>query len=350
MDSASWHKKGNQEKDCAWVADFLPVRCAVKGLEGVLASDACALSCGTCEVNPCADAPLRVDLGDVDCITAAAQSAADVSDGAAGLIDNALDPIPDYNAAGMCTVNVHWHIGAEHRSEGEYDESYAFDFDGGDEHRKLASEARVGHMCRNAKEMHDSQDDLVAHEYDWKYCVGMNVGLSYEVHWPHSSLGHCQSEWQYQEPFMDGVLCKATMGGVDIATALELIGDRSVGIGVEGQVFTIVNSDDPSSSAYLRPTWDAMNGWDQTLATDRAYYQGSTTGDAADNDDVCRGTGGAVTWHVDRKCHLLEAATMDNLCRQMLLVATDDMSIDVHAHGARETVTPELSTPWTADP
>ena len=49
MDSASWHKKGNQEKDCAWVADFLPVRCAVKGLEGVLASDACASDFGVRE-------------------------------------------------------------------------------------------------------------------------------------------------------------------------------------------------------------------------------------------------------------------------------------------------------------
>ena len=74
-----------------------------------------------------------------------------------------------------------------------------------------------------------------------------------------------------------------------------------------------------------------------------AYYQGSTTGDAANNDDVCRGTGNLVTWHQDRKCHTLEASTMDEMCRRMLVISADDMSPDVVPHGARETVTNALS-------
>ena len=73
--------------------------------------------------NPCIDstgqAPLRADLGDVDCEDAStgAQSATDVTKGAPGTRDPALAPIADYNDMGMCTVNVHWHIGAEHRTD-----------------------------------------------------------------------------------------------------------------------------------------------------------------------------------------------------------------------------------------
>ena len=45
-------------------------------------------------MNPCADAPLRVDLGDVDCITAAVQSGADVTKGTVGLLEADGDVSP----------------------------------------------------------------------------------------------------------------------------------------------------------------------------------------------------------------------------------------------------------------
>jgi len=353
----SWAKKDNLEKDCTWVAEYAEKRCYVKGYidesgDIMMASEGCPATCNACEVNPCADAPLRSDLGNLPCIDADVQSAIDVSEGAVGMLDTTLDPIPDYNAAGMCTVNVHWHIGAEHRSEGEYDETFAFDHPALS-HRRLAEEddMRVGHMCREAKEMFDSGDELVANEYDWKYCTDMHVGISYEFHWPHSSLGLCQTEWQFQEPFMDGVLCQATILGLDAATAVEAVFSGGVGIGVEGQVFTVVNSAVPSSSEYYYPTWDTIQGWNKDLAEGNvAYYQGSTTGDAANNDDQCRGTGGMVTWHQDRKCHNIEAATLDNLCRLMMTVSHDDMSYDLGPHGARETVIPELSSGWSSTP
>ena len=319
--------------------------------------------------NPCIDpsidkAPLRNDLGDIDCEDAStgAQSATDVTKGAAGDRDPGIAPVVDYNDAGMCTVNVHWHIGAEHRSEGQYDEAAAFDHPNKDtyagSHRRLASAdggMRIGHMCTKGKELWEANDASVrnadgsVNEYDWKYCKDMHVGLTYEFHWPHSSLGACQTPWQYQYHFLDGVLCGATMGGVDINTAAALLGDKTHGIGVEGQVFTIVNGMDDGSAVH--PTWDVLNGWDRQAIEETkndatggvAYYQGSTTGDAANNDDVCRGTGNLVTWHQDRKCHTLEASTMDEMCRRMLLISADDMSPDVAPHGARETVTAALS-------
>ena len=321
--------------------------------------------------NPCIDpdlglAPLRNDLGDVDCedsttgATAGAQSATDVTDystGAKGDRDPALAPIVDYNDMGMCTVNVHWHIGAEHRSEGQYDENQSFDHPNKDtyagSHRRLASAdggMRIGHMCTKGKELWEANDASVrnsdgsVNEYDWKYCKDMHVGLTYEFHWPHSSLGACQTPWQYQYHFLDGVLCGATQGGIDIATAANALTTKAHAIGVEGQVFTIVNG---MGGDAVRPTWDVLNGWDRQAAKDVAYYQGSTTGDAVQSGahagDKCRGTGDLVTWHVDRECHTLEASTMDEMCRRMLVISADDMSPDVIPHGARETVTAALS-------
>ena len=318
--------------------------------------------------NPCIDpsidkAPLRNDLGDIDCEDAStgAQSATDVTAGAAGDRDPALAPIVDYNDMGMCTVNVHWHIGAEHRSEGQYDEAAAFDHPNKDtyagSHRRLASAdggMRIGHMCTKGKELWEANDASVrnadgsVNEYDWKYCKDMHVGLTYEFHWPHSSLGACQTPWQYQYHFLDGVLCGATMSNLDIATAAGALTSNPPGayIGVEGQVFTIVNG---MGGEAIRPTWDVLNGWDRQSATDVAYYQGSTTGDAvqsgANPGDMCRGTGDLVTWHVDRECHTLEASTMDEMCRRMLVISADDMSPDVIPHGARDTVVASLTDP-----
>ena len=323
--------------------------------------------------NPCIDesgkATLRSDtgqgfgvgLGDLDCEHAqvGAQSGTDVTKGAAGTKDmtDTPGPIVSYNDKGMCTVNVHWHIGAEHKSTGEYDEDAAFDHPNKDtyagSHRRLASAdggMRIGHMCTKGKELWEANDASVrnsdgsVNEYDWKYCKDMHVGLTYEFHWPHSSLGACQTPWQYQYHFLDGVLCGATMGNVDIGTASQLLMDKTHGIGVEGQVFTIVNG---MGGEAIRPTWDVLNGWDRQAAKDVAYYQGSTTGDAVQSGahagDKCRGTGDLVTWHVDRECHTLEASTMDEMCRRMMIISADDMSPDVAPHGARETVTAALS-------
>ena len=315
--------------------------------------------------NPCIDstgqAPLRADLGDVDCeaSTTGAQSATDVTKGAAGDRDPGIAPVVDYNDAGMCTVNVHWHIGAEHRSEGQYDEAAAFDHPNKDtyagSHRRLASSdggMRIGHMCTKGKELWEANDASVrnsdgsVNEYDWKYCKDMHVGLTYEFHWPHSSLGACQTPWQYQYHFLDGVLCGATQGGIDIATAANALTTKAHAIGVEGQVFTIVNG---MGGEAIRPTWDVLNGWDRQAAKDVAYYQGSTTGDAVQSGahagDKCRGTGDLVTWHVDRECHTLEASTMDEMCRRMMIISADDMSPDVAPHGARETVIAALTDP-----
>ena len=49
-DSTTWHKKGDDEKNCAWVGKHIATRCKakVKSEGGVLASVACPVACGTC--------------------------------------------------------------------------------------------------------------------------------------------------------------------------------------------------------------------------------------------------------------------------------------------------------------
>ena len=43
-DSTTWHKNGDESKDCAWVAEWSP-RCQVKGADKSLASEHCTCAC-----------------------------------------------------------------------------------------------------------------------------------------------------------------------------------------------------------------------------------------------------------------------------------------------------------------
>merc|ERR1712117_446053 len=103
-------------------------------------------------------------------------------------------------------------------------------------------------------------------------------------------------------------------------------------IGVQGQIFTIINDE-----AYYYP--DLIRGMivlgDYGKSENIAKYTGSTTGTSRSNE-VCSGYT-PITWQVDRKCHYISASSFDKMCADMKN-QLDDMSSDLHAHGARETV------------
>eukprot|EP00977_Amphora_coffeiformis_P012001 scaffold2954_cov171-Amphora_coffeaeformis.AAC.3 len=295
----------------------------------------------------------KPDLPNVECIVDAMtnvgpQAGANVTKGYVGGME--VDHVPittPYWMNGMCPVNVHWHLGAEHLSVGEFDEEgdgpNGGDFgpgavDGGEQ---------PGYRCRH----YDASDAKFTREFNWKHCVGMQVGETYEVHWPHSAAGACGTPNQYQTPFYDGVFC---MDGVLTDTASQ--------IGVQAQVFTIVNDE-----AYYWP--DLMRGVSITNETGRnsaamvlhrrqvshivssfeliqytqmivdgekgadiAKYTGSTTGSTRDNL-VCSQYS-PITWQVDRKCHLISASSFDKMCADMK-AQRDDMKGDLYAHGSR---------------
>jgi len=156
----------------------------------------------------------------------------------------------------------------------------------------------------------------------------MHVGETYEVHWPHSTLGACNTPNQYQTPFYDGVFCNPA--NIDYSGA-----DVAKNIGVQSQVFTIVNDE-----AYYYP--DLMRGMivDGEYGADISSYTGSTTGTTRSNT-ICSGFA-PITWQVDRKCHLISASSFDKMCADMKS-QKDDMMHDLYPHGARELVQSSLS-------
>merc|ERR1719277_527738 len=232
--------------------------------------------------NPCENkkALTQPGMNNVDCFkdavaVAGEQSGADVTAGYTGLMETNVTPItvPYYKTA-LCPVNVHWHLGAEHRSAGQYDENgvspmltgYPPADDNPDASRRLAA-ARYGFACK----LYDENNVAFTTEYDWKYCKDMHVGETYEVHWPHSALGACGTPYQYQYPFYDGVFCGATEALLPTLTRQDIASS----VGVQGQVFTVINDEN-----YYYP--DLARGMivdaDNNMGQDIAAYTGSTTG------------------------------------------------------------------------
>ena len=300
----------------------------------------------------------KIDLPNIACMVEALEDASDVSKvvqagpqaganvtkGYNGDLEVDVVPITTpYYQKGLCPVNVHWHLGAEHFSAGEYDcESHADDHRGlkEDEHkcgptsvnarRKLAGKARQGFQCN----LYDAEEEMFTKPYEWKYCdKSMEIGQTYEVHWPHSAAGACGTPNQYQTPFYDGVFCN-----LDMETLVTLKAqDIASAVGVHAQVFVIVNDED-----YYYP--DLMKGMvvepEMGMGMDVAMYTGSTTGTSRDNN-VCSSYS-PVTWQVDRKCNLISASSFDKMCADMM-EQRDDMSDDLYAHGSRTLVADHLA-------
>jgi hypothetical protein len=313
------------------------------------------------ECNYCAAAKPDDDAwGNFDCsdaVDAVEQAGANVTKGFVGTINNTDTPPiqTSYYQAGLCPVNVHWHLGAEHLSVGQFDESgsgpcddYAIekDDDKYTGYRRLASCDRrlasggveMGFQCHHYTE----SDNKFTDEYDWEHCVDMEVGQTYEIHWPHSTVGACGTPYQYQTPFYDGVFC-----GIANAAATAFVQSAGAAgvasnVGVQSQVFTIVNDE-----TYYYP--DLLKGMivGGDYAQDVAFYTGSTTGTSRNNDDACSAYS-PITWQVDRTCHLISASSFDKMCADMKAQA-DDMTDDLYAHGARTVVDNDLSA-WMWDP
>lgn len=252
------------------------------------------------------------------CQAALEQAPADVTKGSVGLRDPKGTLLHDFKD--MCQVNAHWHLGSEHMSEGQYDVPGA-DFmmntwqmpgkDAGHRRRLLSEDSHAatpGYMCQG----YDSQDPKYTTPYDWQYCKGMNVGLTYEVHWPYSSHGHCGR----LSDGLGGVFCH---------------GEAPTAIGVQGQIYVIVNDD-----AY--DVEDLAHGINITMAQNVAKYTGSTTGSSYDNM-VCSPYA-PISWHVDRDCHLVSAKSFDQMCKTMS--EEYSMEKDLMPHGSRELVDAEF--------
>jgi len=285
--------------------------------------------------NKCAGA--KIDAPNHDCIhIEGPQAGANVTKGFIGGYDavhngTKYDPIlTEYFNHKMCPVNVHWHLGTEHYSVGEYDEN------GDGPHGNIAISAEYGKRRLAEKKIdpgfrchhYDASKEMFTKPFEWKHCIGMEVGETYEVHWPHSAAGACGTVDQYQTPFYDGVFCNLPKETFVTLTAPQIAG----AVGVQAQIYTIVNDE-----SYFYP--DMMRGWivDGDFGKHISYYTGSSTGQTRSN--IKCSSYSPITWQVDRKCHMISASSFDKLCYDMKM-QRDDMTEDLHAHGSRELVKP----------
>ena len=99
-------------------------------------------------------------------------------------------------------------------------------------------------------------------------------------------------------------------------------------LAVQAQVFLIVND------AATSPTIDkSSGGWKIESHTNAVMYPGSTTGVSHDNT-ICSPY--AVTWHVDKACHKISAASFDKMCLDMKTLF--GLEHDIAPHGSRKIV------------
>merc|ERR1719318_704537 len=199
-------------------------------------------------------------------------------------------------------VNVHFHLGAEHKSD-DYDQTYNRD-------DNVEPNVRAGYACTSRPK--------VRSDYTFQHCQNVKIGGTYEVHYVHSSAGYNKTHLEHasSEDIDDGLGGAATGRGI-----------RNPTVAVEAMTMFIVGEADTGSADNI------MFGWN-TIPDRNAYsYMGSTTGQSH-NNAICSPY--VVTWHVDLTCHNVKASAFDEMCRQMK--EDFNMTVDLKPHGSRQIV------------
>jgi len=249
------------------------------------------------------------------CADAQPQSPRDVSPTYSAGTGKAKSVAHHASVSTLTHVNTHYHLGAEHKSSGEYDKLHTTS-------RKLLSgETEYGFYCDDVAAVSALSAAQTA-SYDFQYCKETEVGKTYELHYVYSSGG------------------KAMGDGLGGAFAVQ----NNPTVVVRGQVFHIVNDaayDLPSGSNLMDGMLQSFPGTTDTLnLKDVTVYSGSTTGRSYNNADSCSPY--QITWQVDQKCRLISAKSFDAMCKKMKYEY--EMSADAHPHQSRDLVSNELSS------
>ena len=244
------------------------------------------------------------------CSTAQPQSPRDVSSTFTGLKAPRV-PVSNVAPTNYKHVNTHYHLGAEHKSAGQYDKQH----DTSGHRRLLSAETEYGYYCDDVTWSTGTLTPAQKTDYNWEYCENTHVDKTYEMHWVYSSGG-------------EGDLSAGLGGAFDT--------QNNPSVTVRAQVYHIVND---NTGAFDRN--DLLEGWDATAAAvDSVTYSGSTTGRLFNNDDSCSPF--QVTWQVDRKCHLISAKSFDAMCEKMRM--RYDIEADAEPHPSRDVIIPALSS------
>jgi len=232
------------------------------------------------------------------CVAAEPQAPRDVSAGATGTRNSRVKVVPFATYQSMTHVNTHFHLGAEHKSTGEYDIPGT---------ASSVSSATPGYRC-DTTTLESNQ--MAA--YDFQYCKEVEVGETYELHWVHSN---------------NGIGLGGGLGGA-------FARGQNPTVSVAAQVFVVVN--DPSKAISNLVDKIQQNGQSGFYVRS---YMGSTTGGSYDNE-VCSPY--TVSWHVDPTCRLVDAASFDQMCKTL---KEFDAEADIHPHSSRVIVDPAFVVP-----
>ena len=203
-------------------------------------------------------------------------------------------------------VNTHFHLGAEHKSSGEYDKLHVTPSG----RRLLDASTEYGFYCEDVTRIQQFSTDA----YNWEYCENTEVGKTYEVHWVYSSGGASGD-------ITDG------LGGA-------LAYQNNPTVTVRAQVYHIIND-----NTNLYDVSNLADGWKNGVITDAVTYSGSTTGRSYNNGDSCSPL--QITWQVDRTCQKINARSFDEMCKTM---KERGLSADLEPHASRDLVSAALSS------
>ena len=208
-------------------------------------------------------------------------------------------------------VNIHFHLGAEHKSNSYNNGTHSEAYDGGAKDFQV----RPGWMCP-ISDLNQSQLE----PYSFQHCLGPDVlvGKSYEIHYVHSTAGVDANpeDDSNSDDLSDG------LGGA--ANGRNQLNPMIV---VEALIVHIVQG---------APARDLFNGWDSVNHDNSVIYSGSTTGTSHDN---VKCSPYVITWHVNRECIQVPPESFDELCR--VLKVEYNKTVDIAPQGSRILVDPQ---------
>jgi len=308
---------------------WLPLLAPLAGFVTPAAGMTCVKTCGDLKdfykTEECCGAPEKVlsrcSRG-IPCDDAEPQAPRDLMPDATGQMTPKAAVLSEAQKALLPMVNVHFHLGAEHKAEA-YSDSTAIDkYDEAHDGRRPGfmthhadnkydeGEVRPGFMCTTSDLSEDQKKP-----YEFEFCKGdVAVGKTYEIHYVYSSAG-----------FTDAEADAAGVDGIDDRIAGSAFNGRGLlnpVVVTEAQVFQIVQG-------AKHHVDDLLHGWSGDHE-ECVIYAGSTTGTSY-NNEVCSPY--SVTWHVDTACYRVSPEVFDNLCKQMKELY--NLKSDLFPHGSR---------------
>ncbi|CAE6961745.1 unnamed protein product [Symbiodinium natans] len=277
------------------------------------------------QFNPVAlAATAKRETPQLQCTDAEPQSPRDVTPGFRGGQEARVKPLDGDATPRFIQANIHFHLGAEHRSAVPNGYSKTPDEVGFTEplvRPENASDIRAGYFCDL-----DNISNTDLQNYSFSFCKGVQVGYTYEFHWVFSTGA----------PLI-GLRDEGGEGILGISDGLGGALNRTVNpkIIVRGQVCRIIYNQ--SLTDVDADYNDFVHRWRQPAFGNAVRYIGSTTGTDF-NNSVCSPL--EVNWHVDMNCCTLSAQTFDRLCEEM---AGEGLDKDLAPKPSRELVSREIS-------